>query len=160
MKYHYDTAEQFVGKALGTSDWETMGQARIDTFAECTGDHQWIHVDQERCRNESPFGTTIAHGFLNLSLLGGLMMQMGVMPAGVRHLVNAGVNNVRFRGPVRAGKRVRACVSVHAVADKGEGRKLLTLLAQLEVEGELEPALSAECVALIFRQADSPSTDT
>ncbi|MNR63276.1 hypothetical protein D3C85_1855270 [compost metagenome] len=61
---------------------------------------------------------------------------------------------------MRAGKRVRACVSVHAVADKGEGRKLLTLLAQLEVEGELEPALSAECVALIFRQADSPSTDT
>lgn len=153
MTYHYDNLSQFVCKELGVSPWATMDQPRINEFAHCTGDHQWIHLDVERCRTESPFGTTIAHGFLNLSLLGGLMMQMGAMPAGVSRLVNAGVNDVRFKAPVRAGNCVRARVFVKSAEEKGEGRILLTLLAQLEVQDEPEPALTAECVTMIFREA-------
>jgi len=152
MQYHYDNLAAFVGKELGTSAWATVDQARIDEFAHCTEDHQWIHVDAERCKLESPFGTTIAHGFLNLSLLGGLMMRMGAMPAGVNRLVNAGVNNVRFKAPVRAGSQVRARVWVQSAEDKGEGRILLILRAQLEVDNEAEPALSAECVTMLFRE--------
>ncbi|MBM7060286.1 MaoC family dehydratase [Pseudomonas sp. UL073] len=151
MNYHYDNLSQFVGKELGVSPWATVDQERIDAFAHCTGDQQWIHVDVERCKSESPFGTTIGHGFLNLSLMGGLMMQMGAMPAGISRLVNAGVNNVRFKTPVRAGTRVQARVTVKSAEAKGEGRILLTLLGQLEVEGETEPALTAECVTMIFR---------
>lgn len=149
-EYHLDNLPQFVGKSLGTSAWATVDQSRINAFADCTEDHQWIHVDPARCQTESPFRTTIAHGFLNLSLLGGLMMKMGVMPSGVRSLVNAGVNNVRFSKPVRAGSQVRARVRVYSVEAKGEGRTMLTLHAELEVEGEAEPALSAECVTFLY----------
>ena len=115
--YHYDNLAAFIGQELGVSDWVSMAQSRIDDFANCTGDHQWIHTDVERCKTESPFGAPIAHGFLNLSLLGGLMMQMGAMPAGVSRLVNAGVNNVRFRQAVRAGAQVRARVSVQSAEE-------------------------------------------
>ncbi|WP_442113830.1 MaoC family dehydratase [Pseudomonas sp. NUPR-001] len=151
--YHYDDLHHFVGKELGVSEWATVDQARINEFARCTEDRQWIHVDEARCKEQSPFGTTIAHGFLNLSLLGGLMMQMGIVPAGVSSLVNAGVTNVRFKNPVRAGSRVRARATVHSAEAKDEGRTLLILLAQLEIEGETEPALTAECVAMLFREA-------
>lgn len=151
-EYHYNNLDQFVGKELGTSQWATVDQARIDEFAHCTEDHQWIHVDPARCKTESPFGTTIAHGFLNLSLLGGLMMKMGVMPSGVSSLVNAGVNNVRFSRPVRAGSQVRARVWVQSVEAKGEGRSMLTLFAQLELEGEADPVLTADCVAFLYAQ--------
>ncbi|MCW2270785.1 putative enoyl-CoA hydratase 1 [compost metagenome] len=153
LDYHYDHLARFVGTELGVSEWATVDQARIDEFAHCTEDHQWIHVDPVRCQAESPFGTTIAHGFLNLSLLGGLMMQMGIVPAGVSSLVNAGVTNVRFKNAVRAGSRVRARASVHSAEVKDGGRTLLILLAQLELEGAEEPALTAECVAMLFRDA-------
>lgn len=158
LEYHYDNLAEFVGKELGTSEWAFVDQARIDEFAHCTEDRQWIHVDEARCRAESPFGTTIAHGFLNLSLLGGLMMRMGAMPAGVSRLVNAGVNNVRFKSAVRAGSNVRARAWVQSAEDKGEGRTLLILRAQLELENEAEPALSAECVTMLFRtEGTSPA---
>lgn len=155
INYHYDHLAEFVGKELGVSEWALVDQDRINEFAHCTEDRQWIHVDEARCQVESPFGTTIAHGFLNLSLLGGLMMQMGIVPAGVSSLVNAGVTNVRFKSAVRAGSRVRARASVHSVEPKDGGRTLLILLAQLELEGQAEPALTAECVAMLFREVTS-----
>src|SRR6202008_157288 len=103
--YRYDTVGQFVGQELGVSDWITVDQARIDTFAACTGDRQWIHVDVDRAKRESPFGTTIAHGFLPLSLLGGVMIDLGLVPEDASRVVNAGLNSVRFKAPVRSGSR-------------------------------------------------------
>ena len=96
-----------LGSELGPSRWITLDQARIDEFAHCTGDDQWIHVDRERAARESPFGGTIAHGFLTLALLGPACMEVLVAQVAVRQAVNYGLDKVRFIAPVRAGKRVR-----------------------------------------------------
>lgn len=149
--YCFDTVADHVGRELGISPWLTVSQAQIDQFADCTGDHQWIHVDVERCRTHSPFGTPIAHGFLTLSLLAKLLMDVGMVPPDVRQAINAGVDKVRFKTPVRAGARVRARATVARVEPKGEGRLLATASAVLEVEGEPQPALSAEVTVMLFR---------
>jgi acyl dehydratase len=151
--YRYDTLEQFAGLELGVSDWVTVDQARIDQFADCTGDRQWIHVDRARAAAESPFGGTVAHGFLSLSLLAALQMELGVIPADADSAVNAGVSNVRFKVPVRAGKRVRARVRLLSVESKGPSRKLLITANTIEVEGESEVALSGELAAMIFKRS-------
>lgn len=149
--YRFETVTDHVGQELGVSPWMTVNQSQIDQFAEVTGDHQWIHVDLERCKAESPYGAPIAHGFLTLSLLARLLMDVGMVPPDVRQAVNAGVNNVRFKTPVRAGARVRARASVLSAERKGEGRMLATASAILEVEGEKHPALSAEVTVMLFR---------
>jgi len=149
--YRFDTLPAYVGQELGVGDWTVVDQARIDGFADCTGDHQWIHVDAERARRDSPFGGTIAHGFLTLSLLARLQMDLGVIPPDAARAINAGVNNVRFKAPVRAGSRVRARVALLSAEPKGEGRCLLVTFNTLEVEGAGEPAVSGELAAMIFR---------
>lgn len=150
-EYRYDTVSQFVGRELGVSDWITVDQPRIDGFADCTGDRQWIHVDVERARRESPFGAPIAHGFLTLSLLAKLQMDLGVIPPDASRAINAGVNNVRFKAPVRADGRVRARVTLLSADAKGPDRLLLVTANVLEVEGEKEPAVSGELAAMVFR---------
>ena len=106
-QYCMATAPQFVGRELGASDWVAVDQDRIDRFAACTGDRQWIHVDVERARRESPFGGPIAHGYLSLSLVAAMVMELGVIPPDAATGLNYGLDKVRFIAPVKAGARVR-----------------------------------------------------
>ncbi|HSW14479.1 MAG TPA: MaoC/PaaZ C-terminal domain-containing protein [Solimonas sp.] len=149
--YRFDTVPELVGQELGITPWMTVDQAQIDQFAACTGDHQWIHVDVERCKTDSPYGRPIAHGFLTLSLLARLLMDLGLVPPDVKQAINAGVNNVRFKTPVRAGARVRARARIASAERKGEGRIIATASAVLEVEGEKDPALGADVTVMLFR---------
>src|SRR5215467_7106694 len=105
--YTLAAVKDFVGKELGVSDWLTVDQERIDQFAACTGDHQWIHVDVERARRESPFGAPIAHGYLTLALLAQLQYAIGLIPPGTAQAINYGLDRVRFLAPVKAGARIR-----------------------------------------------------
>lgn len=141
---------EYVGKELGVSDWITVDQARIQAFADCTGDHQWIHVDVERARRESPFGTTIAHGYLTLSLLPAMQYSIGVMPSGVQAGLNYGSDKVRFLTPVKAGARIRDHVTLIAAESKGPGRTLMTTRHSVEIEGEEKPALVADTLAMLL----------
>jgi len=108
-----------VGQEIGVSSWHLVDQARIDAFAACTEDHQWIHVDVERAARESPFGGTVAHGFLTLSLLAPTSFELLMSRIRVRQAVNYGLDTVRFIAPVRAGKRVRNHIRLLAVEEKG-----------------------------------------
>lgn len=138
------------GQRVGSSSWITLDQTRINQFAECTDDAQWIHVDRERARTESPFGGTIAHGFLTLSLLAPTAFEVLISRMAVKQVVNYGVDEVRFVAPVRAGKRVRNHVSIVSLQDKGHGRHLLTTENSMEIEGEAKPALVAHSMVLLI----------
>ena len=147
--YSLSTLGHFVGQELGVSDWVTVDQARINQFAEQTGDHQWIHVDVERARRESPFGSTIAHGYLTLSLAAACQMQIGVIPAGVAEALNYGLDRARFLAPVKAGARIRDRVVLLDVERK-DGNLLLKTRNTIEIEGEAKPACLAETITLLF----------
>ena len=140
--------EAFVGRELGVSGWVTMNQQRIDQFAECTEDHQWIHVDAERAKRDSPLGTTIAHGYLTLAMLAPSTFEVVVKPAGISQALNYGLDRVRFIAPVRAGSRVRNRIKLLAAEDKGGGRMLLTTENTIEIEGETRPALIATALVM------------
>src|SRR5258705_13100732 len=105
--YTLASVNEFIGRELGVSDWITVDQERINEFADCTGDHQWIHVDVERAQRESPLGSTIAHGYLTLSLLAAMQIEIGIILAGVSQALNYGLDRVRFIAPVKAGARIR-----------------------------------------------------
>ena len=147
--YRLATIEEFIGRELGVSDRVVVGQARIDAFARCTGDLQWIHVDTDRTKRESPFGGTIAHGYLTLSLLAPLAMQIGLIPEGASAGLNYGLDKVRFMTPVKAGARVRNRVTLFSVEKKGGARVILKTMNELEIEGEDKPALVAETLAML-----------
>ena len=139
-----------VGTETGVSEWVTVTQAMIDTFADATGDHQFIHVDPARAA-ETPFGGTIAHGFLTLSLLPMLAGKTdGPTVAGVKMGVNYGGNKVRFLAPVRSGKRVRGRFKLLELAEKRPGQWQQTLEFTVEIEGEDKPALVAEWISQFF----------
>ncbi|MGH3501929.1 MAG: MaoC family dehydratase [Nocardioidaceae bacterium] len=138
--------QQAVGEPLGPSDWATLDQQRIDTFADATGDHQWIHVDPERAAN-GPFGVTIAHGYLTLSLLPVLVASM-VDYAGWPVKINYGSDKVRFPKPVPVDSRVRATAKVASVLPGAAGTQV-TLQVSVEIEGEPKPALVAETITLL-----------
>jgi acyl dehydratase len=137
-----------IGKELGPTEWLEIDQARIDRFADATGDHQWIHVDPERAA-EGPFGTTIAHGYLTLSLLP-LLMSGTLQLTGYRMGLNYGVNKVRFPAPVPSGSRVRATFTVQSVEDVPGGEQGV-VLAVVELEGGDKPVCVAELVARMIR---------
>jgi acyl dehydratase len=139
---------QYVGKELGVSNWVTVDQARIDQFAECSGDRQWIHVDVARAKRESPYRAPIAHGYLTLALVAPLQMEIGAVPADSAAAFNYGLDKVRFLAPVKAGDRVRLRVALVNVEQKGGGVVLKTSNT-LEIEGSDKPALIAESLALI-----------
>ncbi len=142
-----------VGRELGVSDWVPVDQGRIDRFAEATDDRQWIHVDRERAQQESPLGTTVAHGFLTLSLLARFGYALGLVPPEGAHLLNYGLDRVRFMAPVKAGARIRDRVVLLRVDEKRPGRKLVTTRHTIEIEGEEKPAMVAESlVMLVGRQ--------
>ena len=155
--YTMATAPQFVGRELGVTDWLTVSQDRIDQFAACTGDRQWIHVDVERARRESPFGAPIAHGYLNLSLIGALVIELGVIPPDAASGLNYGLDKVRFVAPVRTGARVRMRASLMAAEAQDRGRVLLKLQSTLEIEGEAKPALIAEVLCMLIGRRDPSS---
>lgn len=137
-----------VGTEVGCSGWIEVDQARIDAFAEVTEDDQFIHVDPERAR-ESPFGGTIAHGFLTLSLLSRMAYDTLPRLAGVAMSVNYGMNSLRFLAPVRAGSRIRGRFALADLAEKGEGRILLTHDVTMEIEGQPKPALVAQWLTML-----------
>ena len=131
-----------VGREIATSGWLPVTQQRIDAFADATGDHQWIHVDTERARNETPFGATIAHGFLTLSLLTALVRD-GVTVTGTRMTLNYGLNRVRFVSPVLSGSRIRARIALGGIEDMGDAIQA-TWSITVESEGGKKPAVVAE----------------
>lgn len=141
--------KNYVGKELGHSDWVTIDQNRINQFAECTGDHQFIHVDPERAK-QTPFGSTIAHGFLSLSLIPKLIEGLLVLPEGAKMVVNYGLDSVRFIQPVKVDSRVRLAVKVVDVNEKNPGQWLIKALCTLEIEGQQKPAYIAESLSLCF----------
>ena len=149
-RFNLANAHEFVGRDLGVSSWVVLDQAMIDAFAECTGDRQWIHVDVERARRESPFGGTIAHGYLTLSLVAPATFELLVEPAGVKQAFNYGLDRVRFVAPARAEARVRVRIKVLSLEDKGGGRLLVTTDNTIEIEGESKPALTAVALAMLI----------
>ena len=138
-----------VGQELGVSAWRVIEQDRIDRFADATDDHQWIHVDRPRAAH-GPFGTTIAHGFLTLSLLASTAYEvMADIFAGATAF-NYGLDKVRFVNPVKVGARVRNRIKLLALEPKGEGRWVLTSENTFEIEGEDKPALIAVSLVMIL----------
>ncbi len=141
-----DMLARAAGETLGTSDWVTVTQEAIDKFAEATGDFQWIHVDRERART-SPFGTTVAHGYLTLALAPRLMDQIYKVD-GVRLRINYGLNRVRFTEPVKSGARVRMTLKLLSIDPTPKGVRVTTE-AYFEIEGVQRPACIAELVAVL-----------
>ena len=131
------------------SGWLEIGQARIDEFAEATEDRQFIHVDPKTAA-QTPFGGTIAHGFLSLSMLSRMAVDVMVVPDTIRMAVNYGLDRVRFITPVRSGKRVRGRFVLDSVEEKAPGQILMRHTVTVEIEGEERPALTAEWLGLIF----------
>ena len=140
---------QYVGKELGRSDWMKIDQQRVNLFAEATGDFQFIHVDPEKAA-KTPFGSTIAHGFLTLSLIPKLMLDVLVLPEGMKMVVNYGLDSVRFIQPVKVDSNVRLKVELAQVTEKKPGQWLLKATVTLEIEGEEKPAYIAEPLSLCF----------
>ena len=140
---------QYVGKELGRSAWLKIDQQRINLFAEATGDFQFIHVDPEKAA-KTPFGGTIAHGFLTLSLIPKLIEDILVLPQGLKMVVNYGLDSVRFIQPVKVDSQVRLKVDLAEVVEKKPGQWLLKAIATLEIEGEEKPAYIAEALSLCF----------
>ena len=139
-----------VGQELGVSDWVTIDQPRIDTFASCTGDRQWIHVDVERAKRESPFRGPIAQGYLALAMVAPLSMEVGVIPRDAAAGLNYGIDKVRFLAPVPAGARVRLRVVLVGIEPREGGQVVMKTLNTMEVEGSEKPALIAETLALLI----------
>ena len=141
--------KDYIGKELGSSQWLSIDQERINQFAECTGDHQFIHVDPEKAKL-TPFGSTIAHGFLSLSLVPMLMEKIMIMPQGLKMAVNYGLDSVRFIQPVKVNSKVRLVVTLTDATEKNPGQWLLKAKAVLEIEGSTKPAYIAEPLTLCF----------
>jgi acyl dehydratase len=138
-----------VGRELGLSDWVAIDQPRIDAFASCTGDRQWIHVDVERAKRESPFRGPIAHGYLALAMVAPLAMQVGVIPRDAAAGLNYGIDKVRFLAPVPAGARVRLRVVLVGIEPREGGQVVMKTLNTMELEGSEKPALIAETLVLL-----------
>ena len=143
----FDEIEAAAGEEIGASDWVEITQERVDQFAEATDDFQWIHVDQERAK-EGPFGGTIAHGYLTLSLIPYFTPQLfEIATPGAK--LNYGVNKVRFPNPVKVGSKIRASARIAQVSDVPAGKQLVTRYT-LEIDGEDKPACVAETVVLLL----------
>ena len=138
-----------IGTDIGTSDWIEVTQGRIDAFAEATEDRQFIHLDPALAA-QTPFGGTVAHGFLSLSLLSRMAADVMIVPDTLRMAVNYGLDRVRFLAPVRAGKRVRGHFLLDSVEDKAPGQILTRHTVTVEIEGEDKPALTAVWLGLLF----------
>jgi acyl dehydratase len=143
----FDELAEAVGEDLGSTDWLEVTQERVDAFADATGDHQWIHVDVDRAA-DGPFGGTVAHGYLTLSLIPQFTPQLFELETPGAKL-NYGVNKVRFPNPVKVGRRIRASAQIAEVTDVPAGKQLVTRYT-IEIEDESKPACVAETVVLLL----------
>jgi acyl dehydratase len=139
-----------IGQEVAVGEWFPVEQSRIDLFADATGDHQWIHLDVTRARTESPYGGTIAHGFLTLSLLSELSRQCVEIQGQFKMRINYGLNRVRFPAPVAAGSRIRPRFTLLAIEEIDEGYQVVWAVT-LEAEGARKPALYAEWLVRLYR---------
>ena len=141
----FDQLRQMVGQEVGVSKWVEVTEERINAFADATDDHQWIHIDSQRAKADSPYHRTVAHGFLTLSLLSSFWRQAVEMPTGSEMRINYGLNRVRFPAPVPAGSRIRARFGLQAVGDFDGGVQMIWKV-NVEVEGSTKPCLVAEWI--------------
>jgi acyl dehydratase len=141
--------KDYVGREIAVTEWLTVSHERINQFADATGDHQWIHVDAERARRESPYGATIAHGFLTLSLISHFLREAVRLPASVRQTINYGLNRVRFPAPVRAGEKIRARIRLQS-CKKLPGSVEVIYEITVEAEGGEKPCCVAEWVVRYY----------
>ncbi|WP_299665801.1 MaoC family dehydratase [uncultured Ruegeria sp.] len=139
-----------IGEEIAVSGWLRVDQSRIDAFADCANDHQWLHTDPVRAKAESPFGTTIAHGFLTLAMLTELQRDAGAWPGDVASTVNYGLEGVRFISPVPSGALIRNRAVCSEVSQKKESAWLVKLENTLEIEGQDKPALVATNLLMMF----------
>ena len=149
-----DQLDDYIGTETGRSNWLQIDQDRINQFADATNDRQWIHVD-EAAAAQGPFGSTIAHGFLTLSLLSYLTLSSMVVPDGAVMFINYGSNKVRYLAPVKVGSSIRSISTLKAVREKSPGRYLLTSNVVVEIEGEDTPALVADLLTLVIMEPSS-----
>ena len=140
-----------VGNELGVTDWFQMDQERINKFADCTEDHQWIHVDEEKAA-QGPFGQTIAHGYLTISLLPYFSADYALVPEGTMMAINYGINKLRLINPVKSDARIRDRIVLSEVVEKKGGRILVTTTHTIEIEGDEKPAMIAEVLSMFFTQ--------
>lgn len=141
--------EEYIGKEIGLSDWMTITQERINAFAECTEDRQWIHIDPKKAKS-GPYGTTIAHGFLILSLLVHLSSHIKLFQKGIRMVTNIGLNKVRFLRPVPVGSRIRNRTVLKEASKKSNEKIFITLKSTAEIKGKEKPAMIAEVLAMLI----------
>lgn len=141
--------KNYVGREIAITSWMLVTQERIGQFAEATGDRQWIHVDPERAERESPYGATIAHGFLTLSLMSHFMREAIQLPSEVRRTINYGLNRVRFPAPVRAGEQIRARIRLQSCRDLPDSVEAIFDIT-IEAEGAEKPCCVAEWILRYF----------
>jgi acyl dehydratase len=144
-----DDIRAHLGREVGVSSWILVDQSRIDAFADATDDRQFIHTDPEAAA-QTPFGGTIAHGFLSLSLLSRMAAEAMLLPEGLKMALNYGFDRVRFLAPVKSGSRVRGRFTLDSVDKKAPGQWLLRHAVTVEIEGEDKPALTAVWLGLMF----------
>lgn len=145
-----ESLKGYVGKEIGVSEWLTVTQERIAQFAEATEDRQWIHLNRERAERESPYGTTIAHGFLTLSLISHFMAGVIQVRSGFGWMINYGLNRVRFPSPVRAGAKIRARATLANLKEIERGYEA-TFVVTIEAEGAEKPCCVAESLIRYYR---------
>jgi acyl dehydratase len=138
-----------IGRELGVTEWLTMDQDRIDKFADCTMDHQWIHVDKDAAA-KGPFGQTIAHGYLTVSLIPHFSENFAVIPEDTFMAVNYGMNRLRLINPVKSDAKIRDRIQLSDIAEKSGGRILVTTTHTIEIEGDEKPAMVAETLTMFF----------
>jgi acyl dehydratase len=148
----FDGLRALTGLELGVSNWITVDQEKIEQFADCTGDRQWIHVDAERARKESPFRRPIAHGYLTLSLLSAMMLDINMTPENTQAAFVHGLDSVRFIAPVKSGARVRMRSMLVSMDDRGPGQYLVRTANTVEVEDDPRPALTADVLIVLYER--------
>lgn len=151
----YEKMTGMVGEMLGTSSWSDVTQEAVNEFANSTGDHQWIHVDVERAKKESPFGGPVAHGYLTLSMLSAMAMEIGAVPKGTAAALNYGLDKVRFLAPVPVGAKLRLHSKLTGFDRKDNGQYLMKTENTMEIEGTDRPALIAESLAILVPGPDA-----
>jgi len=159
VPYHIDNIQYFVGKELGVTEWMTIDQDRVNRFAAVTEDPNPLHVDPEAAA-AGPFGATVAHGFLTLSLLSHFAYQNGLLPDGIEHGINYGFERIRFMTPVPVGGRIRNRQTLLGAADKGSGRYVIRTRNKIEIEDAPMPALLADWLCMCQRAEDDQAAVT
>lgn len=149
-KQTFESIKEMLGEEVAVSDWLKITQKQIDLFAACTFDRQWIHVDQEKA-SKGPFGKTVAHGFLTLSLLSHFFPEQPLCPESAKAKINYGLNKVRFPHPVKVGDQIRCRTTLSALEQKGEDNLLMTTYHVIEIKGVEKPACIAQMLSMYVK---------